>query len=65
MSINILWAEALARGHSNETVTPGKHVTKCKNMRKWMVQFIRNSESRGDKIARVNSIHITKSINLF
>ena len=41
--------------HSNETVTLGKHVTKYKNMRKWMVQFLRKSESRDDKIARVNS----------
>ena len=28
-------------------------------------KFIRKSKSRGDKIARVNSICITKSINYF
>ena len=28
-----------------------------------MVEFLRKSESRGDKIARINSIRITKSIN--
>ena len=33
-------------------------------MRKWMVQFLRKFENRGTKIARVNSILITKSINL-
>ena len=41
-----------------------KLVTKYKNMRKWKVEFFRNSEGRGDKIARANSIRITKSINL-
>ena len=41
-----------------------KHVTKYKDMRKWMVEFLRKIEGRGIKIARVNSIHITKSINL-
>ena len=30
-------------------------------MRKWMVEFLRESESRGIKIDRVNSIRITKS----
>ena len=30
-----------------------------------MVEFLRKSETRGDKIARVNSIRIIKSINLF
>ena len=29
-----------------------------------MVQFLRKSETRDDKIARVDSIRITKSINL-
>ena len=33
-------------------------------MRKWMDEFQRKSEGHGDKIARVNSIRITKSINL-
>ena len=36
--------------HRNETVTLGKHVTKYKNMRKWMVEFLRKFDSRGDKI---------------
>ena len=30
-----------------------------------MVEFVRKFDSRGIKIARVNSIRITKSINLF
>ena len=51
--------------HSNETVTLRKHVTKYKNMQKWMVEFLRKYKGRGNIIARVNSIHITKSINLF
>ena len=46
--------------NSNKTVTLRKHVTKYKNMRKWMVEFLRKFENRGIKIARVNSI-ITKS----
>ena len=50
--------------HSNETVTLRKHVTKYKNMQKWMVEFLRKFENRGIKIDRVNSIHITKSVNL-
>ena len=33
-------------------------------MRKWMVEFLRNFENPGIKIARVNSILITKSIDL-
>ena len=50
--------------HSNETVTLRKNVTKYKNMRKWIVQFLGKYENRGIKIIRVNSILITKSINL-
>ena len=50
--------------HNNETATIRKHVTKYKNMRKWMVEFFRKFVIRGIKIARVNSIIITKSINL-
>ena len=50
--------------HNNETVTLKKHVSKYKNMQKWMVEFLRKFENRGIKIARVNSIRITKSINL-
>ena len=49
---------------SNETVTLKKHVTKYKNMLKWMVLFLRKLENTGIKIARINSILITKSINL-
>ena len=49
---------------SNETVTLRKHVTKYKNLRKWMVEFRRQYENRVIKIARVNSIRITKSIDL-
>ena len=50
--------------HSNETVTLKKYITKYKHMRKWKVKFLRKFENRGIKIARVNSIRITKSINL-
>ena len=38
--------------------------TKYKNMRKWMVEFLRKFENRSIKIARVNSILITKSMDL-
>ena len=50
--------------HRNETVTLTKHVTKYKYIRKWMVEFINKSQSRVIKITRINSIHMTKSINL-
>ena len=40
-----------------------KYVTKYKKMRKSMVEFLKKYESRGYKIARVNSIRIRKSIN--
>ena len=50
--------------HSNETVTLRKHVTKSKNTRKCMVEFLRKLENRVIKIVRVNSILLTKSINL-
>ena len=50
--------------HCNETATRRKQVTKYKTMRKWTVEFIRKFENRGIKISRVNSILITKSINL-
>ena len=49
--------------HSNETEPARKHVTKYKHMRKFML-FLGNFENRSIKIARVNSIRITKSINL-
>ena len=48
----------------NETVTIRKHVTKYKNMKKLMEEFFRKFKNRIIKIARVNSILITKSINL-
>ena len=48
----------------NETVTLRKHVTKYKNMRKQMVEILRKSNSSGNKNDQVNSIRITKSINL-
>ena len=41
--------------HSNKTVTLGKHVTKYKYMRKWMIEVFGKSESRGNKISRINS----------
>ena len=50
--------------HRNETVTLRKHITKYKNIRKWIVEILRKFKNRGIKIARVNSILITKSINL-
>ena len=40
------------------------YVTKYKNMHKRLVEFLRKSESRGYKIAWVNSIRIAKSIDL-
>ena len=49
--------------HSNETVTLSKHATKNKTMRKWMVEFLRKFENGGVKIARVNLILITKSMD--
>ena len=47
---------------SNGIATLRKHVTKCKHMWKWMVDFFRMPENRGIKITLVNSIRITKSI---
>ena len=52
------------RWNWDETVTLTKHVTKYKYMWKWMVKFLSKSQSRVIKIARVNSIRMTKSINL-
>ena len=49
---------------SNETVTLRKHVTKFKNVRKWMVEFLRKFENRDIKIAQIDTILITKSITL-
>ena len=45
-------------------MTLTKHVTKYKYMRKLMVEFLSKSQSRVIKIARVNSIRMTKSVNL-
>ena len=42
--------------HSNETAILRNHVPKNKHMRKWMVEFFRQSESRGDKIVRVPNL---------
>ena len=50
--------------HSNKTVTLRKHITNYKSLQKLMVKFLRKSGSCGNKIAEVNSIYITKSINL-
>ena len=50
--------------HSNETGTVRIHVTKDKHIRKWMLVFLLKFQNRGIKIARVNSTHITKNINL-
>ena len=50
--------------HGNETATLRKHVNKYKCLRKWMVKFLSKSKSCGIKFARVNSIRMTKSINL-
>ena len=50
--------------YSNETLTLRKHVTKYKNMHKMMVEFLKKIENRDFKIALVNSIRVTKSINL-
>ena len=36
--------------HSNETVPLRKHVTKYKNMRKQMVEFLRKFKNRGIKL---------------
>ena len=50
--------------HSNGTATVRIHVNKDKHIRKWMLVFLVKFENRGMKIARVNSSHITKNINL-
>ena len=50
--------------HSTETETLRKHVSKYKHMRKWMMEFLRKFENRGIKMARFNSIFISKSIYL-
>ena len=50
--------------HRNETATLGKHANKCKYMWKWIIEFLSKSQSCGIKFAKVNSILMTKSINL-
>ena len=50
--------------HSNETVTLRKHVTKYKNMQKWIFDILSKFESHHNKVGPVNSKVITKSINL-
>ena len=50
--------------HINETVTLRRHITKHKSIQKWIVKFLRKFENRGINISQVNSILITKSINL-
>ena len=50
--------------HSNEAVTLRKYVSQYKNMRKWVVEFLRKFENRGIKISRVDLVLVTKSINL-
>ena len=49
---------------SNETVTLRKHVITYKNMRPWMIEFLRKTKSHCDKIKQVNSIRMTKSTDL-
>ena len=41
-----------------------QEVTKYKHIQKWMLVFLGKFENRGIKIAWVNSIHISKNINL-
>ena len=41
-----------------------EHVAKYKHMRQWMVESLRKFKNREIKIAGVNSIRITKSIDL-
>ena len=50
--------------HRNETVTLTKQVSKYKYMQKQMVEFLSKYQSCGIKFARVNSISMTKFINL-
>ena len=57
----IVWA---CDRHWDETVTLTKHVTKYKYMRKWMVEFLSESQSRVIKFARVNCIRMANSSNL-
>ena len=47
----------------NETAALRKHLTKYKQMRKWMNKIFRKFDNRGIKIVGVNSIRITKYLN--
>ena len=38
---------------SNEIMTLRKHVAKYKHMRKWVVEFLSKSESRGNKLLQL------------
>ena len=49
---------------SNETVTLRRPVTKYKTMQKWMLEFLKKIKIVGITIDPVNSILITKSIDL-
>ena len=49
---------------SNKTATLRKDVSKYKNMRKWIIEFLRKVENRSIKSARVSSIFVTKYVNL-
>ena len=46
--------------HSIETMTLRKHLTKYKNMRKWMVEILRKFENHAIKSGGHGSILITK-----
>ena len=47
-----------------EVMCKGKNCVEKKNMRKWMIKFLRKFDNCGIKIARVNLILITNPINL-
>ena len=48
----------------NETVTYMNNVAEYEHMQKWMVEYLSKFPSSGIKIARDDSIRITKYINL-
>ena len=58
LNCSTLWPAQQRNRESQE------HITKYKHIRKWMVEILRKLENRGIKIAQVNWIRITKSINL-
>ena len=58
---SILWPAQQSRSQEiSGNINLRKHVTKYKTIRKRMVEFLKKFENRGIKIARVNSILITK-----